>query len=66
MGAVGIAILAKNNKLNEGYNLDINNISFETKGSECTLCPNNCEVLKFYKESELIDTWGNRCPKGSN
>lgn len=63
MGAIGIAILAMKNKTDKVYNLDINNISFNTKPFECQGCSNNCEILKIYKNDELIDAWGNRCNK---
>lgn len=63
MGALGIAILAKNNN-NKEYSLDIENITFKTKGSECRGCSNNCEILKIYKDDEVIDVWGNRCERG--
>lgn len=65
MGALGIAILSKKYKTDKIYNLDINNISFETVGSECKGCANNCEVLKIYKDKVLIDSFGNKCPKGA-
>lgn len=64
LGALGIAILAKKNKSNIKYSLDIDDIKFETKGVECNGCSNNCEILKIYKNDELIDVWGNRCEKG--
>lgn len=64
MGALGIAILVKKNKTSKTYSLDINNFKFETKGSSCNGCSNNCEILKIYKNDELIDIWGNRCEKG--
>lgn len=64
MGALGIAILAKKNKTSKTYSLDINNFKFETKGNSCNGCSNNCEILKIYKNDELIDIWGNRCEKG--
>ena len=64
MGALGIAILAKKNKTSKTYSLDINNFKFETKESSCNGCSNNCEILKIYKNDELIDIWGNRCEKG--
>lgn len=63
MGAIGIAILAKKNASNKVYNLDISDIKFKTIGSECKGCPNNCELLKIYKDDKLIDIWGNRCNK---
>ena len=63
MGAIGIAILAKKNQTEEQYDLNINDISFETKGLECQGCANNCEILKIYKDQNLIDTLGSKCQK---
>lgn len=61
MGALGIAILSRQNKTNKTYDLKVNNINFETKGYECSKCPNNCEILKMYKNNELIETIGSLC-----
>ena len=61
MGALGIAILAKNNKINKKYDLNIKNVKFDTIGMECNKCSNNCEILKIYKDDKLIDAWGSRC-----
>lgn len=61
MGALGIAILAKNNKKNKKYDLNIKNVKFDTIGMECNKCSNNCEILKIYKDDKLIDAWGSRC-----
>ena len=61
MGALGIAILAKNNKINKKYDLNIKNVKFDTTGMECNKCSNNCEILKIYKDDKLIDAWGSRC-----
>ena len=63
MGAIGIAVLAKNNKTGKEYSLEINNIKFETKAFECNHCPNNCELLRIYKNKKLIDSWGSKCGK---
>lgn len=63
MGALGIAILSKKNTSEKEYNLDLKNIKFETKGFECKCCPNNCEILKIYKDGKLLDAWGSRCGK---
>ena len=60
MGAIGIAILSKNNN-NKEYDLNIKNIKYETKGFECNKCSNNCEILKIYKDNKLIDAWGSKC-----
>ncbi|MDD3392268.1 MAG: acyl-CoA dehydratase activase [Bacilli bacterium] len=64
MGAIGIALLAMQNKTSKTYDLNMIDIRFETKGFECQGCSNNCEILKIYRGQKLIDVWGNRCPKG--
>ena len=61
MGALGIAILSCQNKTDKIYDLKVNDIKFETKGYECGKCPNNCEILKIYKNNELIETIGSLC-----
>lgn len=63
MGAIGIAILARKNKVGKTYDLNIIDVNFETKGFECSDCSNNCEVLKIYKDNKLIDAWGSKCNK---
>lgn len=63
MGAIGIAILSSKNKTDKVYNLDINDIKFITKGTECNGCSNNCEILRIFKNDKLIDAWGNKCNK---
>lgn len=63
MGALGIAILAKDNKEDKVYDLNIKDIDFNTKALECNGCGNNCEILKIYKDDALVDTWGSRCGK---
>ena len=63
MGALGIAILAKKNQINKTYDLNIKSTQFLTKAFECKGCSNNCEILRVYKDNELIDSWGNRCDK---
>ena len=64
LGALGIAIISKKYETDKVYSFDVNDIKFITKGHECMGCTNNCEVLKIYKNDELVDVWGNRCPKG--
>ena len=64
MGALGIAIISKKYETDKVYSFDVSDIKFVTKGHECTGCTNNCEVLKIYKNDTLVDTWGNRCPRG--
>lgn len=61
MGALGIAILARKNKLNKTYDLNMKDVKFETKGMECSKCSNNCEILKIMKNGDLVDVWGSKC-----
>lgn len=61
MGAIGIAIIARKNQNNKTHQLNFNEISFQTIGNECQKCSNNCEILKIYKNNQLIDIWGSKC-----
>ena len=60
MGALGVAILSKN-KENKVYDLNIEEVNFETRVKECNKCGNNCEILNIYKNDKMIDSWGSRC-----
>lgn len=64
MGAIGIAVLARKNQNGKSYNLDIQEVDFKTIGSDCGKCSNNCEILRIYKNKELVDCWGNKCDRG--
>lgn len=63
MGAIGIAVLARKNKSGKTYSLEMKNLKFVTKAFECHHCPNNCELLKIYRNSKLVDSWGSKCGK---
>lgn len=70
MGAIGIALLAKEKTRGivsnfKGFECIANN-KFETRGFECKDCPNNCEIVRFYSNSNVIATWGDRCQKYSS
>lgn len=63
MGALGVAVLSKK-EVEVDFSFDIEDIIFETRGFECSGCSNNCEIIRVMKDKEIIDSWGNRCPKG--
>lgn len=65
MGALGVAILAKDSHKEIDFNFNITEVNFDTKGVECHKCPNNCEIICVRKNNQLIDAWGNRCEAGS-
>jgi len=63
MGALGVAILAKTAPETK-FDFNIADMTFETTGTECTKCPNNCEIICVYKNKKLLDAWGNKCERG--
>lgn len=65
MGALGVAIIAKEQNNKKKFSFDIADIDFKTKGVECKKCANNCEVICVYRNNKLIDAWGNRCERGA-
>ena len=46
------------------FSFDIEDVIYETKGTECRGCSNNCEIIEVLRDKRVIDAWGNRCPKG--
>lgn len=64
MGAIGIAILARDSGKENAFDFSISNIEFQTVTNYCGNCPNNCEVVSVSKEGVFLDGWGNRCPAG--
>ncbi len=64
MGALGVAILAQNEK-EINFDFNITNLNFTTIGVECDKCPNHCEIITIRKDNKLIDAWGNRCERGA-
>ena len=65
MGAIGIALLAHKYEDGKMRSLDVADITFETKGRECEKCSNHCEILRIYKDSKFIESWGSKCGKVS-
>lgn len=64
MGALGVAILAKNTKQEKPFSFQITHYNFQTKGIECEKCPNHCEIICVKQGEQLLDSWGNRCERG--
>lgn len=65
MGAIGIAIMARDSKEEKVFDFDIDNCNLETRIASCGRCSNNCEIVAVYKNNNLIDHWGNRCERGN-
>ena len=64
MGAIGVAILSKNEIEKEYDFSNIDKFKFETSSINCNKCPNNCEIILVKRNNKIIDGWGNRCEKG--
>ena len=65
MGAMGAAILAKRSVKRDSFDFSIENMEFITREANCGGCSNNCEIICVYRDGQLIDSWGNRCERGS-
>ncbi len=65
MGAIGVAIIAKREKKQCHFSFDIIDNNFATFTKECGKCPNNCEIICITKDDDLIDSWGNKCERGT-
>lgn len=61
MGAIGIAIMARESGIEKEYDFEMDNLKMETKIINCNKCGNRCEIVEIYKNNNLIDSWGNRC-----
>ena len=61
MGALGVAIMARESKKESVFDFNINECNVETKITNCNGCANNCEIVNVYKSNQIVDKWGNRC-----
>ncbi|HOO22967.1 MAG TPA: acyl-CoA dehydratase activase [Clostridia bacterium] len=70
MGAVGSAILAKEETDRKGftsfYGFDMLNHDYRAKSFECGGCPNICEVVEILSDEKTMARWGDRCGRWSN
>lgn len=70
MGALGIAILAKENmvrgKKTAFRGFGASELKFVTRSFECNGCPNRCEVVEIRQDKVVLARWGDRCHKWQN
>ncbi len=71
MGAIGSAILAREEILATGTNTKFRgfvaaNLEFAPKTFECDDCPNHCEVIEVHVNNQVVARWGDRCGKWTN
>lgn len=65
MGAIGVAILARNSGERRPFDFEIENMDFRVRDVSCGRCSNNCDIICVYRNNVLIDAWGNRCERGA-
>ena len=72
MGAIGVAILAREKIIATGSESCFRGADFITTGEfcssshECKGCPNICEVVSIKRDREVLAYWGDRCKKWEN
>ncbi|SMC37847.1 CoA-substrate-specific enzyme activase, putative [Papillibacter cinnamivorans DSM 12816] len=64
MGAVGAALLSRGAVRAKPFECAIVDLCFQTRAHTCPGCANHCEIISFYRDGVLLDSWGNRCEKG--
>ncbi len=64
MGAIGVALLAREGEGRAEFEFSAHDVEFDTRGFECGGCPNDCEVVTLSRAGEFLDGWGNRCERG--
>ncbi|NLA59408.1 MAG: 2-hydroxyglutaryl-CoA dehydratase [Firmicutes bacterium] len=67
MGALGIALLAKENaaqgKKTAFRGFGASELQFSTRSFECKGCPNYCEIVEIKQDKTVLARWGDRCRK---
>lgn len=71
MGAIGVALLAKNQLEQTGEKtafkgFDCVDLEFTPKSFECSGCANACEVIKVLIDGKVAAMWGDKCGKWSS
>ncbi len=67
MGAIGVAMLARDNALKVGETrfkgFNASEFQYQARSFECKSCPNLCEIIQIYQDGTLAARWGGRCGK---
>lgn len=71
MGAIGIAMLAKDEMKRTGNHtkfkgFGVSEEKFETTSFICKACPNECEIIQIKANGKVIAMTGDRCGRWSN
>lgn len=67
MGALGACYLAEKTTGNSKFRgFDVAEADCQATGAPCSGCNNNCEVVQFAMDGEVVAYWGDRCGKYGN
>jgi len=70
MGAIGVAILAKEEVKKKGRTnfkgTSIHKIDYMVNGFECNGCSNVCEIIEIKEDGKILARYGDKCGKWSN
>lgn len=64
-GAFGVAVIARRRGTETPFSFALADAQFTTRGTQCTGCANNCEIIRVYAGDRLLDAWGNKCERGA-
>lgn len=64
MGAIGAAILSRSAASDTAFDFGVAEVDYRTGAQECAGCANNCEIVMFFQNETLLDSWGARCDRG--
>lgn len=65
LGAIGIALITKD-YITDGTKFkgfELIEFDYQTKNFTCNGCPNRCNIIQVFQDSEVIGAWGSRCGK---
>ncbi len=69
MGAIGAAILGKDQATTQGYTnfkgIDLYKNNYSVSSLDCNGCSNMCEILEIKEEDNLLARYGDKCGKWS-
>jgi predicted CoA-substrate-specific enzyme activase len=65
MGAIGAALLIKENAAESGHfrGFEVSRAEYKTSSFECGACPSACEITRIAEKGREIACWGGQCDR---
>ena len=64
MGAIGAALLAQEEKENDGSGFKgfgVSELDYGVSSFECEACPYLCQIIQLSLDGQVLASWGGRC-----